>query len=566
MIQFNDIPYSRPDFSEFSAQFNSLLRDFNNAPSAAVQNDIMQQINDVRTELDTAMSVVSVRNSIDTTNSYYESEQDFMDNLGPIYSELVNNYYVALAASPYRADLERIWGKQLFRIAEMSAKCISPEVIEDLQKENHLGTEYQKLLASAKIFFDGEERNLAGMSPYMQSTDRDTRRAASEAKWNFFSAHREELDSIYDNLVKLRTSIAHKLGFENFVGLGYNRMTRSDYNPQMAATYRSYILKHIVPVTQKLRARQKERLGVEKLTIYDEALHFKSGNPTPKGGPEWIVEQAKNMYKEMSPETNEFFNFLCDYGLMDLVNRPTKAGGGYCTMFPKYKAPFIFSNFNGTAHDVDVLTHEAGHAFQCYMSRNNGVSEYYFPTLEACEIHSMSMEFFAWKWIKSFFKEDEDKYQFEHLSGALLFLPYGVTVDEFQHYVYENPNATPDERKSTWRSIEKKYLPHRDYDGIPFLEEGGVWQQQSHIYQSPFYYIDYTLAQICALQFWVRAKNDRDDAWKDYLELCKAGGKYSFLELVQLANLRSPFQEESFVSIIGDINHRLDGVPDAHFA
>ncbi|MBL7998604.1 MAG: M3 family oligoendopeptidase [Candidatus Kapabacteria bacterium] len=565
-MQFNDIPYSRPDFSEFSAQFNSLLRDFNNAPSAAVQNDIMQQINDVRTELDTAMSVVSVRNSIDTTNSYYESEQDFMDNLGPIYSELVNNYYVALAASPYRADLERIWGKQLFRIAEMSAKCISPEVIEDLQKENHLGTEYQKLLASAKIFFDGEERNLAGMSPYMQSTDRDTRRAASEAKWNFFSAHREELDSIYDNLVKLRTSIAHKLGFENFVGLGYNRMTRSDYNPQMAATYRSYILKHIVPVTQKLRARQKERLGVEKLTIYDEALHFKSGNPTPKGGPEWIVEQAKNMYKEMSPETNEFFNFLCDYGLMDLVNRPTKAGGGYCTMFPKYKAPFIFSNFNGTAHDVDVLTHEAGHAFQCYMSRNNGVSEYSFPTLEACEIHSMSMEFFAWKWIKSFFKEDEDKYQFEHLSGALLFLPYGVTVDEFQHYVYENPNATPAQRKATWRDIEKKYLPHRNYDGIPFLEEGGVWQQQSHIYQSPFYYIDYTLAQICALQFWVRAKNDRDDAWKDYLELCKAGGKYSFLELVQLANLRSPFQEESFVSIIGDINNRLDGVPDAHFA
>jgi M3 family oligoendopeptidase len=272
------------------------------------------------------------------------------------------------------------------------------------------------------------------------------------------------------------------------------------------------------------------------------------------------------MYREMSAETDEFFTFMCDNELMDLVNRPTKAGGGYCTMLPSFKAPYIFSNFNGTAHDVDVLTHEAGHAFQCYMSRNLGVPEYYFPTSEACEIHSMSMEFFAWKWMKSFFKEDEDKYQFSHLSGALLFLPYGVSVDEFQHFVYDNPQATPAERNAAWLSIEKKYLPHRNYDGDAFLESGGIWQQQRHIYESPFYYIDYTLAQICALQFWVRTKNDRDSAWKDYVTLCSAGGSKSFLELVSLANLHSPFEDASFVSIVDDITTRLDGVNDAVFA
>lgn len=560
------MPYTRPNFEEFKSNFGSLINDFKHASSANAQTEVMEQINEVRNEFDTLSSIVSVRNSIDTTDPYYEAEQDYMDNISPLYSELVNGYYVELAASPYRTELEKKWGKQLFRIAEMSARCISPAVIEDMQKENTHSTEYQKLLASAKIMFDGEERNLAGMAPYMQNPDRTIRQAASHAKWAFFQQNKEQLDHIYDDLVKLRTSIAHKLGFRNFVELGYMRMIRSDYNATMAAAYRERIYRHIVPVTQRLRERQRQRLGLEKLALYDESLNFKSGNPTPKGDPDWIVARAKEMYSEMSPETNEFFNFMCDYGLMDLVNHPSKSGGGYCTMFPKYKAPFIFSNFNGTAHDVDVLTHEAGHAFQCYMSRNNGIAEYYFPTMEACEIHSMSMEFFAWKWIKSFFQEDEDKYQFEHLSGALLFLPYGVTVDEFQHFVYENPEVSPAERKQAWLRIEKKYLPHRNYDGEPFLEEGGLWQQQKHIYQSPFYYIDYTLAQICALQFWVRTKTDREGAWKDYLELCKAGGTMSFLELVKLANLHSPFEEESFVSIIDDINHRLDGVPDTHFS
>lgn len=566
MQKFPELPYARPDFTEFSAHFKGLVADFENASSAESQSDILNRINDQRNTMETMMSVASIRHSIDTQDRFYEAEKDHIDTIGPLYGELCNSYYKVLAASRFRPELERKWGPQLFRIAELSVQCISSEVIEDLQKENALGTEYSKLLASAKIMFDGEERNLAGMVPYQQSMDREIRKAASAAKWSFFREHQSELDRIYDDLVRLRTTIAQKLGFANFTPLGYARMGRTDYNAAMVSGYRSKVEKYIVPITQKLRERQRQRIGVDALKIYDESLQFRSGNPTPKGSPDWIVEQARTMYREMSPETDEFFTFMCDNELMDLVNRPTKAGGGYCTMLPSYKAPYIFSNFNGTAHDVDVLTHEAGHAFQCYMSRNLGVPEYYFPTSEACEIHSMSMEFFAWKWMKSFFKEDEDKYQFSHLSGALLFLPYGVTVDEFQHFVYDNPQASPAERKAAWLSIEKKYLPHRQYDGDPFLESGGIWQQQRHIYESPFYYIDYTLAQICALQFWVRAKVDRDTAWKDYVTLCSAGGSKSFLELVDVAKLHSPFEDASFVSIVDDINHRLDGVNDAQFA
>lgn len=562
---FDQLPYQRPDYDAFAVQWNELLDRFCTAASAEEQSDVLGTMNAMRAELDTAATIVSIRHSCDTSDRFYSDEQKYMDTIRPLVAEHVNDLYRALIASPYRDQLTQRWGVQLFRIAEMSVRCQSPEVIELLQRENELATEYQKLLASAEIPFDGKTLNLSSIVPYLQHTDRAVRRAASEAKWEFFRANADELDRLYDELVRVRTDIARRLGYGSFTELGYMRMLRSDYTAADVARYRQYVLRHIVPIVVRLRQRQAKRLGLKRLTFYDEPLHYRSGNATPKGDPDWIIARAEQMYQEMSLETHEFFQLMQQRRLMDLLTRPRKATGGYCTFLPVYGVPFIFANFNGTAHDVDVLTHEFGHAFQCYSSRHHPAPEYWFPTYEACEIHSMSMEFFAWPWIKSFFGDDEDKYQFQHLSGALLFLPYAVLVDHFQHEVYDNPSMTPAERKRCWRQLEQQYLPFRDYDGDDFLESGVVWQQQRHIYESPFYYIDYALAQVCALQFWVRAKTDRAGAWHDYLELCRAGGTRSFTELVALANLRSPFDERSFTDIIGDITARLDGVPDSHF-
>lgn len=271
------------------------------------------------------------------------------------------------------------------------------------------------------------------------------------------------------------------------------------------------------------------------------------------------------MYKELSNETEEFFNVMTQKNLLDLVSREGKAPGGYCTYIANEKVPFIYSNFNGTSGDVDVLTHEAGHAFQVYSSRNYEVLEYNWPTTEACEIHSMSMEFFAWPWMNLFFKEDEDKYKFSHLSGGLIFIPYGVAVDEFQHFVYANPNATPDERKAMWREIEKKYLPMRNYSEYPFVEKGTFWFKQMHIFEIPMYYIDYTLAQVCAYQFWIKSQNDntKESAWSDYLRLCQAGGSVSFLKLIELANLDNPFEDGSIAKIADPISYYLNSVDDS---
>ncbi len=561
-MKFCEYHYERPDVKAFEQKFKELLDAFTSAGSYEEQDQAMKGINKLRSEFDTLQQIASVRHSIDTNDEFYKAEQDFFDENGPVVQEYITDYYRALVGSKFRSELEKKWGRQLFQLAELSLKTFSPEVIEDLQQENKLTTEYAKLIASAKIQFEGEERTLSQLIPFQQSTDRDMRKRAMEASSGFMAENEETFDRIYDDLVKVRTKIAKKLGFKNYVELGYARMARTDYNAEMVANFRSQVLEHIVPVASKLKERQKNRIGVDQLLYYDENFAFKSGNATPKGDPEWIVENGAKMYAELSPETKEFFTFMQENGLMDLVAKKGKQSGGYCTYISEYGAPFIFSNFNGTSGDIDVLTHEAGHAFQVYESRSFAVPEYSFPTYEACEIHSMSMEFFTWPWMDLFFKEEVDKYRFEHLASALIFIPYGVTVDEFQHFVYENPDATPAERKQAWREIERKYLPHRNYADNAYLEQGGFWHKQGHIFNTPFYYIDYTLAQICAFQFWKKMHENREEAWKDYLHLCRQGGSKSFTELVKVAGLISPFEDGCVTSVIGSIEAWLDSVDD----
>ncbi|GIO29116.1 MULTISPECIES: M3 family oligoendopeptidase [Paenibacillus] len=561
-MKFNEYKYERPDIESIKGQFGQLVQKFESAERLEDQEKALSEINHLRGEMESMAQIVAVRHSIDTNDAFYKAEQDYIDEIVPIYQEYITDFYRALVHSKFRAELEAKWGTQLFQLAELALKTFSPEIIEDLQAENKLSTEYAQLIASAKIPFEGEERTLTQLTPFELSTDRDLRRRASEARYQFMAEHEADFDRIYDELVKTRTRIAHKLGYKNFVELAYVRMNRTDYNAEMVANFRKQVLEHIVPVATKLKERQRQRIGVDQLYIYDDGFSFKTGNAAPKGDPDWILERGVKMYSELSPETKEFFGFMVENGLMDLVSKKGKQGGGYCTYISKYGAPFIFSNFNGTSGDIDVLTHEAGHAFQVYSSRHFEVPEYHWPTYEAAEIHSMSMEFFTWPWMNLFFEEDTEKYKFDHLSSALLFVPYGVSVDEFQHFVYENPDATPTERKQAWRDIEKKYLPHRNFGGNDYLERGGFWHKQGHIFQSPFYYIDYTLAQLCAFQFWKRMNEDYKSAWADYLKLCKVGGSMSFVGLAQYAGLKSPFEDGCVASVIGDIENWLNQVND----
>ena len=561
-MNFNDYKYERINIDAVKKQFEELIGSFSKADSAEKQCEIMDKVINLRNYIDTMITLVSIRHSINTADDFYDKENDYCDEISPLLYGFTTDFYEALVTSKFRKELEDKYGKFLFDQAECSLKTFNEEVIPQLQEENKLSSKYDKLIASAKIPFDGEERTLSQMAPYTQSKDRNIRKDAAKKVAEFFSAHKNDFDEIYDKLVKVRTEIAHKLGFKNYVELAYARLRRLDYNAQDVAGYRKQVLENIVPLHSELRERQAKRLGIDKLKFYDEPIKFNSGNADPHGDPEWILNHGKTMYRELSKETDEFFTFMTENNLLDLLSKKGKNSGGYCTYIPDYKSPFIFANFNGTAHDVDVLTHEAGHAFQVYESRGYEVPEYLWPSYEACEIHSMSMEFLTWPWMGLYFENDEDKYKFIHLSEALLFIPYGVTVDEFQHWVYENPEATPEERRNKWLETEKKYLPTRDYGEIDELKEGIFWFRQGHIFGTPFYYIDYTLAQVCAFQFWIKSRENREKAWEEYLNLCRLGGSKPFFELMKAANLKNPFNEGTIASVIPKIREFLDSIDD----
>ena len=556
-MKFSEFSYERPNYESIKQQMEVLVKTIQTSQTAKDQLEVIAEINQIRNQIETMGTLASIRHSINTKDEFYDGEREYWDEYSPMYEDLNSVFYEALVSSNFRSELEESLSQQFFAVAELSLKSFSREIIGDLQEENRLTSEYTKLLAAAKLEFNGEELTLPGIGKYLLDKDRMVRESAAKTKYAFFEENEAEIDRIYDELVKVRTKIAKKLGFNNFVELGYVRMMRTDYNPEMVQKFRDQVLEYIVPVASELYETQKDRLGYDRLYYFDEKFEYLTGNATPKGSPDWILENGVKMYGELSAETKEFFDFMTEHELLDLVNKPGKAGGGYCTYIPQYKAPFIFSNFNGTAGDIDVLTHEAGHAFQVYESRWIEIPELNFPTYESCEIHSMSMEFFTWPWMELFFKEDTAKYKYSHLSDAIKFIPYGIVVDAFQHFVYEHPEATPEERKAAWRKLEKKFLPHKDYDGCEFLEKGGWWHQQSHIFNSPFYYIDYTLAQICALQFWKRMQDNKEEAWNDYVRLCGVGGTKSFLQLVEYGNLKSPFEDGCVSSVIVEIKEWL---------
>lgn len=564
-MTFDQFTYTRPDMAALSAHFAKYLAQFQNASTPSAQSRSLNRINALRESFSTMYNLCIIRHTSNTADQYYAQENEYFDQTLPDYEALNNQLFQALLSSPFRNVLEEKFGKQLFSLAELALKTFKPSILENLQEENRLSSEYTKIKAQAKIEYKGQTYNLSSIQPLELSDDRTTRREASEAKWQFFVEKGEAIEGIYDNMVKVRHRMAQELGYRNFVEVGYARMRRTDYTPDMVANFRRQVRELIVPLASELYERQRRRLGLDKLKYYDEEYKFPSGNPKPKDPPETIVANAAQMYRELSPDTDTFFRYMQDTRLMDLVNRDGKATGGYCTYMGLYKAPFIFSNFNGTSGDIDVLTHEAGHAFQVWSSSRFPFEEYQWPTSDAAEIHSMSMEFFTWPWMHLFFGEETDKYFFMHLGSGIHFLPYGVAVDEFQHIVYENPDMTPAERNAAWRELEKIYLPHRDYDGHEYLEAGKLWQRQNHIFNSPFYYIDYTLAQICAFQFWLKDRQNHKKAWSDYVRLCKAGGSRSFLDLVQLANLRSPFEDGCVESIVGEIRRFLESVDDSKF-
>lgn len=558
-MKFSEMPYSRPDMEALAAATTQTLEAMKAAPNAAGQIAAYDAYEKKMQTAGTMQQIAYIRHTINTKDEFYNAENDYMDEIGPKLQELTHRVNTALLESPYRAELERHYGALMFKNLEIAARSFSPAIVELMQEENKLVSEYQNLYASATVEFDGKTMPLPLLGPYKQDPDRAVRKAAYEADAKFFDSHREELDTLYDKLVKVRDAQAKKMGLPNYIPLGYDRMGRNCYTAKDVAAFRDQIAEDMVPIVAKVKEAQRRRIGVEKLAFYDEPISFADGNAVPGGTPDEILAAGKKMYQELSPETAEFIDFMFENELFDVLSRDGKAPGGYCTEIADYKSPFIFSNFNATAGDVDVLTHEAGHAFEAYRAFKQELpSLLHSPTIEACECHSMSMEFLTAPWHHLFFGKQTDKYELGHCEDALVFIPYGCMVDEFQHKVYENPWMTPEQRNELWLSLEKKYRPWIDFDNLPFYSRGGGWQRQLHIYEVPLYYIDYCMAQTVAFQFWNLSRENYAEAWKRYMTFVDKAGTATFAELVESAGLKVPYHAGCIKEIGESISRWLE--------
>ena len=560
-MKFSEMKYERPDYELTSGRMNAILDEMEKADNKADFLKLFEQLNQERVHVITMNILCSIRHSINTADEFYDQETSYWDETSPQYEVIEDRMRKICHNVSFKEDLYDVIPETFFKLNECKMKAFDEKIVPLMVEENRLVTEYGKLKASAKIEFDGQILNLAEIARICECQDRQKRKAASEAKYAWYESHESRFDEIYDRMVRVRTEMAHMLGYKDYVELGYYRMNRLDYNREMVAGYRKQILDYVTPLSCRIYDRQKERVGYDRLEYYDLAYQFDSGNPIPKGSAEDLVEAAVNMYHEMSPETAEFIDMMKNDELWDLIARPNKEMGGYETEIPEYKSQFIFSNFNGTSGDVDVLTHEAGHAFQTFMAKDITIPDVSCPTMESAEIDSMSMEFFAYPWMENFFKEDTAKYRYAHMCGTITFLPYGVLVDHYQEEIYSHPEWSIEERKQCWRNLEKMYQPYKNYEECPFLEKGTWWYQQGHI-QGPFYYIDYTLAQVVAQQFFIRMDQKDETYWEDYKTILKLGGTKSFTQLVKAAHLTVPFEDGCIERIMNYLSNVLDQVND----
>lgn len=559
-MKFSEMPYERPDLEALKVQYSELTRRLESAGSYAEAKAVFLEKEELEKHVDTLGTLAHVRHSIDTRDAFYDEEAKFWNGARPVLQEYIQAWTMAMLNSPYRADFAKEYGDLMFVNAEMELKTFSPEIIPELQRENDLTQEYEKLLASAQIPFEGGVYTLSQMTPFKTDADDARRLAAWKAEGQWYKDNQDKLDALYDELVHLRDAMGKKLGYEGYTTLGYYRMSRNCYTKEDVEQFRLAVQKYLVPVADRIYREQAKRLGKQyPMSFADNALEFRSGNPRPFGTPEQILEQGRKFYDELSPETSAFFRTMLEGELLDVLSTEGKEGGGYCTSLPDYGVPFIFANFNGTQGDVEVVTHEAGHAFAAYLNRDRVPLSTVWPSLEACEVHSMSMEFMAWPWSEGFFGKDTRKFHYSHLSSALTFIPYGTMVDHFQHIVYEQPDLTPKQRHEVWKELLGIYMPWQKLDGeIPFYAEGEGWQRQHHIYSSPFYYIDYCLAQTVALELWALMQRDQKDAWEHYMAYTRQGGSRTFTQLLAHAGLKSPFDEACLREVCDTARDWLD--------
>jgi M3 family oligoendopeptidase len=505
--------------------------------------EIFAAWNALRDQYATNRRLAEIRYTLDTRDDKRLSDKRFFDEQGPEIDELDTSFIQRILEHKGVRLISDRHGKRLLSLLQMKVRNFDPKVKEHLRRESELCTAYSKLSAGWLFDFEGERLNISKLQGYCLHPDRSKRHLAHMLRAEAYEKHGKDFDQIFDGLVRVRHEKAQILGYDSYTQFRYQEMGRFDYGPDAVALFRNDVLASVLPRIESSLKKQCQALGVDEVMYWDEEILDREGPPKPIGDEAALIQSAATMFSELSGESSQFFSEMLSLGLMDLEARDGKAFGGYCQSLPTPRRPFIFANFKATKDDVIVLAHECGHALQYCMSAHLGLEELRWPSMEAAEVHSFGMEYLSFPWMELFFAEEAERYRRLHLRNMMANLPAICAIDHFQHEVYAAPFCGSEKRHQMWKEIERIYHPHRNYGDLTYWNAGAFWQRILHTYELPFYYVDYALAQVCAMQMYAKAMKDHKAAWTDYLKLCKIGGSCAFTEFLQEGGLVSPFKK-----------------------
>lgn len=549
-LSFAKLPYLRPNLADLRSQARRSRLILRIASNQLAAEKAIQDFDNALASFRTMAVIARIRHDQALDNPTLKQEQTFFDEAEAEVLQIERQVYQALLKSRHAAHMGELFGMMLLRRAENSDSLINARVVNLIADENKLASTYQTEMAEPAIAYDGKLLSLAQIEPFLQSPVREIRRTAHVAISLFFKERSERFDQIFDQLVVTRDRIARGLGLRRFTDLGYRRMERMDYGRAEVEALRDSVVRYIVPLTVEIRRLQRRRLGIDRMYHYDLPCLFPQGNPVCLIEPEKLAQTADKLFADLFGQTPSFFHSLSERGFLDLLARPNKTGGGYCTTVYDARLPFILMNASSTPQDVTTLMHEAGHACASITSFTvPRLSCCHQPSLDICEIHSTAMEYLTYPFMDRFFGEDAEDYTLMHMTEGLLFLPYGCMVDEFQHRIYDEPSLTSAQRHQIWRSLEEKYQPYLEYEADEYFAAGCAWHKKEHIFAVPFYYIDYCIAQLASLEIWMLSREKKGEAIKRYESLCQAGGSAPFGELLRTAGLSSPFSADTIKRI-----------------
>ncbi len=542
--KFSELKFARPDLKVYQDIFEDAIDRVERAESGEDVLQMILELDAITRKADDLVRYVFIRGTMDTKDPFYKEQQQWFDENMIRYDQAVLRFGDAVYNSPHRDYIEEKLGPVYFIGADIQRKTFSDDCIELYQRESELATEYQEIMGSAEAEMMGEKKDLSKLKVLFGHDDRSVRREAFFLYSKLIAQNEKRLEEIWEELIKVRNQIGEKLGYDNFIPIGYLQNQHIDYSPEDIAIFREQVVEEIVPLCEKLFEAQKKRLGIDELMIYDEKAVFPGGNARSAGDEEYMIEKAREMYHNISQETGEFIDYMLDHELFEYKDRPGKASLGYGTMLLSKKAPFVFTHFDGTIADFQVIAGDLGEAFARYIgARSQPIKEYFSATSDIMEFYALTMCQFAYDYAEDFFGDEADKYRFYNMQEIITLIPFACAVDEFQHICYGNPNITPQERMAEWHKLEQKYMPWRKYDGDDFMERGGYWYNTPHIFLYPFYYIDYALARVHVLEMKKKYALHPEVTWREYMDLIKQGGRLRYKEMVEKANLTPLFRE-----------------------